>query len=213
MWAVDQEPESVAYGKAKSERLGLNNITWITGTAETVLLPGHFDLITIGNAFQRLNRAAVAERSLSWLRPGGHLALIWGDGPWRGDRPWQKATEELFLEWMTKAGATDRVPPGWEAAMADDPHEEVLCRAGFDYVGKFEWTVEQTWTAETLCGYVYSTSFFNRHALGDRAGEFEEELAERLLPLASNGRFLESTNYTCELARSPGTGTAEDRSP
>jgi ubiquinone/menaquinone biosynthesis C-methylase UbiE len=204
VWAVDQEPESVAYGRNKAERLGVTNITWVAGSAETVTLYGPFDLITIGNAFQRLNRSAVAERLLSWLKPGGSLALIWGDSPWRGDRPWQEAVEEVFVEWVAKAGATDRVPAGWEAAMVNDRHEQVLRRSGFEYAGKFAWMVEQTWTVETLAGFSYSTSILNRNVLGDRSGEFEKELAERLLPFANDGKFYESASYAYELARKPG---------
>jgi hypothetical protein len=67
--------------------------------------------------------------------------------------------------------------------------------------------VERTWTAETLCGFLYSTSFLNRDALGDRSGEFEEDVAKRLLPLASHGTFLEMASYAYELARRP---TAQD---
>ncbi len=44
-----------------------------------------FDLAVIGNAFHRLRRAAVAERVLRWLRPGGHPALLWGGSPTDGD--------------------------------------------------------------------------------------------------------------------------------
>jgi SAM-dependent methyltransferase len=201
--AVDQEPETVAYGRAKAERLGVTNITWVTGSAETVVLGGPFDLITIGNAFHRLNRAVVAERALAWLKPGGSVAVIWGDVPWRGDRPWQRAMEETFLEWAAKTGATDRVPAGWEAAMTSDPHEQVLRRAGFDYAGTFVWAVEQTWTVESLAGYLYSTSVLNRTVLGHRSDEFEKEFTERLLPYATDGRFYESANYAYELARSP----------
>jgi SAM-dependent methyltransferase len=88
VWAVDQEPEAVAYGRAKAETLGITNITWVADSAETVALEGPFELVGVGNAFQRLNRSAVAERVRSWLEPGGGLALIWADSPWRGDRPW-----------------------------------------------------------------------------------------------------------------------------
>jgi SAM-dependent methyltransferase len=203
VWAVDQEPGSVAFGRNKAERLGITNITWMAGSAETVTLNGPFDLIAIGNAFQRLNRSAVAERVRSWLVPGGSLALIWGNSPWWGDRPWQKAMEEVFLEWAAKTGASDRVPAGWEAAMANDPHEQVLRRGGFDYAGKFAWTVEQTWTVESLAGFLYSTSFLNRNVLGDRSSEFEKEFAERMLPYAIDGKFYESASYAYELARRP----------
>ena len=204
VWAVDQEPETVAYGRAKAQRLGVANITWVTGSADTVPLDGPFDLIAIGNAFHRLNRSAVAERMLSWLKPGGSLAVMWSDVPWRGDEPWQRAMEAVVLDWTTKAEATDRVPAGWEAAMASDSHEQVLRRAGFDHLGTFGWMVERTWTVETLIGFVYSTSILNRHVLGDRSAQFELEFAERVLPFAAKGKFHESASYAYELARSSG---------
>jgi hypothetical protein len=125
---------------------------WVAGSAETVVLDGPFELVAIGNAFQRLNRQVVGERMHSWLEPGGGVALLWGDSPWRGDRPWQTAMEELFVEWMAKTGVIDRVPAGWEASMRQDPHEQVLRRTGFEYVGKFEFTARQTWTLEHLLG-------------------------------------------------------------
>jgi SAM-dependent methyltransferase len=203
VWAVDQEAESVAYGRAKSERLGITNINWVTGSAETVTLDGHFELITVGNAFQRLNRRVVAERIRSSLEPAGSVALVWGDMPWGGDRPWQRALEELFVKWTAEAGATDRVPAGWEAAMAHDPHNQVLRRAGFEYVGKFEFRAQQIWTVETLIGFMYSTSLLSRQVLGDKAGDFERDLAGHLLSHQVDGVFAESASYAYELARSP----------
>ncbi len=38
----------------------------------------------------------------------------------------------------------------------------MLRRAGSQYVGRFEFSVGQTWTVATLTGFVYSTSFLNR---------------------------------------------------
>jgi SAM-dependent methyltransferase len=205
VWAVDQEAESVAYGEAESEALGITNITWVTGSAETVTLDGPFELIAIGNAFQRLNRTDVAQRMLSWLKPGGEVALVWGDSPWRGDLPWQKAMQEVLHDWMAESGATDRVPARWEEAMAREPHEQVLHRAGFDYVGKFDFLAEQTWRVETLIGFVYSTSFLNRRVLGDRAADFERDFANRLRSCQVDGVFQESASYAYELARIPKT--------
>jgi ubiquinone/menaquinone biosynthesis C-methylase UbiE len=199
--AVDQEEESVAFGRAKAEAAGVTNISWLTGAAETVALGGHFDLITVGNAYHRLDRPAVAERMRSWLSPGGSVALLWADSPSQGDQPWQKAVEELFVEWMAKARTTDRVPAGWQAAIEEDPHEQVLCRAGFDYVGKFEFTAEQTWTVETLVGFAYSTSLLNRRALGDMATELERDFDKRLSACTSDGTFRQSVSYAYELAR------------
>jgi ubiquinone/menaquinone biosynthesis C-methylase UbiE len=62
VWAVDQEEESVAYGKVKAERQGIANISWVVGAAEEISLDVSFELIAIGNAFHRLHRRRVAER-------------------------------------------------------------------------------------------------------------------------------------------------------
>jgi ubiquinone/menaquinone biosynthesis C-methylase UbiE len=203
VWAVDQEEESVAYGRAKAEAGGITNITWVSGSAESVALDGSFELVAVGNAFHRLNRQLVAERMYTWLQPGGGAALLWGGSPWAGDRPWQQAMAELFEDWMAKAGATYRVPAGWEAAMEQDPHEQVLRRAGFQYVGRVEFSVGQTWTLETLTGFVYSTSFLNRETLGEKLSAFESDLAERLLSYEHGGNFEVLASYAYELARKP----------
>jgi SAM-dependent methyltransferase len=202
-WAVDQEAESVAYGRAKADERGIANITWVTGAAESVELDRPFELISVGNAFHRLNRRLVAERMYSWLQPGGGAALLWGGLPWAGARPWQKAMAELFEDWMVKTGTTDRVPAGWEAAIDQDPNEQLLGGAGFDYVGSFDFSVEQTWTVEMLTGFVYSTSVLNRAVLGDRIPEFEGEVAERLVPFGPDGTFELVANYAYEVARRP----------
>jgi ubiquinone/menaquinone biosynthesis C-methylase UbiE len=202
-WAVDQEEESVAYGRAKAEASRISNITWVSGPAESVALDGAFELIAVGNAFQRLNRQLVAERMYTWLQPGGGAALLWGGTPWRGEHSWQTAMAELFEDWMAKAGATDRVPAGWEAAMDQDPHEQVLRRAGFRYDGRFEFSVKQTWTVEALTGFVYSTSFLNREALGEELLLFERDLAEQLLSYEPDGNLEVLATYVYELARKP----------
>jgi SAM-dependent methyltransferase len=203
VWAVDQEEESVAYGRAKAETKGVSNITWVSGAAESVVLDGPFELVAVGNAFQRLNRQLVAERMFTWLQPGGGAALLWGGTPWTGARPWQKAMAELFSDWMAEAAATDRVPAGWEAAMSEDPHDQVLRRAGLQYVGHFEFSAVQSWTAESLTGFVYSTSFLNQEALGEKRSAFERDLAERLLPYERDGTFEVLASYAYDLARKP----------
>ena len=87
--------------------------------------------------------------------------------------------------------------------MDEDPHEQVLRRAGFQYVGGFDFSVEQTWTVETLTGFVYSTSFLNTDALGDKLRTFERALADRLLSCEPDGTFRELANYSYQLARKP----------
>ena len=201
--AVDQEEEMVAYGRAKAEAAGVANVRWMAASAETVELEGTFELVTIGNAFHRLNRRVVAQRVFSSLQPGGAFALLWGDILARDNAAWQRAMGGLFEEWMDRLNATDRLPGGWEAAMDRRPHEQVLSRAGFDYVGKFEFVAEQTWTVPTLTGLVYSTSFLNREVLGAQAPAFEAELSALLHSYEPAGVFQVAVSYAYQLATKP----------
>ncbi len=50
VWAVDQEAESVAQGRSTANARAIDNITWITGRAETASLDGPFEIVGIGNA-------------------------------------------------------------------------------------------------------------------------------------------------------------------
>ncbi len=201
--AVDQEPESVAFGQDKAEAAGVANIRWLAGAAQEVELEGRFELIAVGNAFHRLDRPAVARQMFSWLEPGGAVALLWGGTPGRGDQPWQRALSGLFEEWIAKLGVADRVPAAWEQVLDRHPHDQVLDEAGFDYVGRFEYSVELAWTVESLAGFSYSTSFLNREVLGDRAGEFESALAGLLHRFEPSGVLRESASFAYQLARKP----------
>lgn len=201
--AVDQEPESVAFGRAKAEMAENATIHWMTGAAETVTLDASFELVTVGNAFHRLNRPLVAERMSSWVRPRGGVALLWSDMPWQGAAPWQRELTELVVAWMTDIGTIERIPPGWGEAMARDPHEVVLASAGFDYVGRFEFTREERWTAESLLGFMCSTSILNQDALGNRAGELERDLGSLVHSHAPGGAVVANASYAYQLARQP----------
>lgn len=201
--AVDQEQEMVAFGRAKAEAAGVGNVRWVAGPAESVGIDGPFELVTIGNAFHRLPREAVAVRAFRWAQPGGGIALLWGEILARGDTAWQRAMGHLFREWTARLDAKDRVPAGWESAMDRNPSEQTLVRAGFEYVGRYEFFAEQTWTVETLTGLVYSTSFLNLTVLGDQASVFEAELSVLLRSFEPSGVFHVSARHAYQLAVKP----------
>jgi SAM-dependent methyltransferase len=204
VWAVDQEDESVAFGRAKAEALGVGNIRWLTGRAEDVALQGSFDLVAVGNAFHRLDREAVAVRVRSWLAPGRCLALLWGGSPWLGDGAWQAEMAAVLDEWMHRVRAADRIPRDWEDVLARDPTPQVLERAGYSYIGEFVFPTDEVWTLETLTGFVYSTSFLNHQALGTKVEEFETDLAARLRACEPTGMFRRAGSFAYELARRRG---------
>ncbi len=199
--ALDQEPGTVAFAEAKSEDSGFTNITWQVGTAEEADVPGPFDMVAIGNAFHRLRRERVAERALSWLRPGGYVALLWGGNPTEGTSDWQEVLRTLMVDWLGRAG--DRLPAEWGEAMARDPHELVLSRVGFSYEGSHDFSVRHVWTIETLTGYLYSTSVLSRQALGDLAPLFEQDVSTRMHRCRPDGTFEQAVPFSYQLAQKP----------
>lgn len=203
VWAVDQEAESVGFARGKAAGLGITGIRWIVASAEEVAVGGELDLVAIGNAFHRLDRDVVANRLGRQLREGGCLALLWSDMPTEGDRPWQRVLRDSFERWLDALGARSRLPAGWEEAMARDPHDQVLRRAGLRYEGKFEFSVVKQWDVDSLIGFVYSTSLLNRGVVGDRAAEFERDVRARLLACCPDGVFEQDLGVSYELARRP----------
>lgn len=203
VWAVDQEEEAVAFGRAKAAQRGVRNITWVTGRAEDVDLDVPVDLVTIGNAFHRLRRRQVAAAAYRWLRPGGCLALLWSDPPWAGQAAWQKVLAEVIADWTARAWAQDRVPATWDKARRDEPDSAVLAGAGFDVLGRSAVTIAHTWTTRALTGFVLSTSLLSPPALGSAVPVFRADLARRLLQVDPGGRYHQDISYACDLARRP----------
>ena len=202
---IDQEPEMVEYARDKAVRLGVRDMQWVAARAEDFAAPDAFRMVTIGNAFHRLQRARVAERARRWLTPGGHLALVWSSGPQSGRADWQRALDECAWEWVERTGEAGRLPPEWESVLAKEPHVALLRAAGFEIVGRYEFADVYDWTIDELAGLLYSTSFFPRAALDGRAADFEADLARRLLAIEPSGIFREEISAAYDLAVAPHT--------
>jgi SAM-dependent methyltransferase len=204
VWAVDQEADMIRFAQRKAERAGVRNIKFITSSAQALLAPEEsFDLIAIGNAFQRLPRETVAAKVRGWLRPGRYVALLWSEPPWHGDAPWQTAMSTLFDRWMTTIGAHSRVPPGWEQARIARPDHVILQDAGMHPVGKYQFLTAHEWTPDALIGFVYSTSFLSREALGDHADRFERDLRDEINAADPTVQLSQTIDFAYELARRP----------
>jgi ubiquinone/menaquinone biosynthesis C-methylase UbiE len=203
VWAVDQEPEAVEFARAKALRDGVDNVRWIAGRAEDVDADGYFQLVTIGNAFHRLQRRVIAASAMRWLVPGGHLALLWSNSPWDGSREWQRVLADTVSHWTREAAATERVPANLSQHLAEEPHTTVLATAGFTIVGVFDFETPYEWSVETLTGFMYSTSVLSQQALGRNVEAFERDLRARLLDVEPEGVFREEISFSYTLARRP----------
>lgn len=204
VWAVDQEPEMIAVVRDKARAAGLTRFRALACAFEDLQASaGSFDLVAVGNAFHRLPRDAVAASTCRWLQPGGFLALAWGGSPHEGEAPWQRTLGATMDRWKTQVQAHGRVPADYARVRRERPDFAILRDAGFEIVGRHQFAAVRDWTAETLAGYVMSTSVLSPVALGDRATEFADDLRRALHASQPDGLFRQTIIFACDLARRP----------
>ncbi len=202
--AVDSEPEMVAVGARLAAERGVANVTWQCVRAEDLALEdASLDLVTIGEAFHRLDQAVVLARAMRWLQPGGCIASIGSTGILQGAEPWQQAVAELAREW-TK----DVFPQGWATARpgsAAGPEAEAVAmrHAGLVEVQSRTFVVEHTWNMDEIAGYLRTTSVCSARVLGPRHPAFEAALYDTLRALNPRGQFAEAMEFGLTAARRP----------
>jgi len=201
--AVDIEPDMIAVARRRGRQLGIDNISWRVGRAEELSFsPESFDLVTVGEAFHRLEQARVAEATFRWLRPGACLATLGSNDRMMGDTPWEVAVHEVRRRWTERA-----FPDGWGTTLpgqqpGPEARERVLRAAGFVEVEVHERDGTIELGAEEVIGLLASTSTCSRQVLGDDFEAFEAELRAALGPDPS-ARYREAIRWGFTLARKP----------
>jgi SAM-dependent methyltransferase len=200
VWLLDLEPEMIDAARRRADREGLKNISFFAGKAERLdAPPASFDLITVGEAFHRLDQRTIAAQAMAWLKPGGVIATMGGAGFFQGDQPWKKPLLAVAHRFFPQGWAT--AAPGASGNTGDI--EEVLRAAGFLDVTTNDYTVPHEWTVETVIGYLRSTSVCSERALRGRASAFDAELTQALLAVEPSGRYPEQLSFGCTSARKP----------
>jgi ubiquinone/menaquinone biosynthesis C-methylase UbiE len=201
--AVDQEPDMIEVGRALAKRMGIGNVRWQVGRAEDLELPSDsLKIVTIGNAFHRLDQPLVADLVREWLAPEGCLALLYTSGFGWGTEPWKQIVNDVVAKWI--APPSSRGAAASPESQQPTTHEEVLRAAGFAEVDKREFPVPKVWTIEEIAGHTYSTSFGSKTAFGDRLEAFEAELRETLLAYDGGGEYAETMSFAYTFARRAG---------
>lgn len=208
VWAVDREPEMIEVGRAGAKRLGLTNIQWIVGQAEGVKAsPSSFELITIGEAFHRLDQRLIAERAMKWLAPGRCLTTLGCFSLRQGCELWHDILRAVVRRWI-KDGSTARSTSGRPSSRprGSDHDREVLTSFGFEDIGTFDFPHPYVWTPDSILGNLRSSSKLSRRALGPEAERFDADVRQELLAFDSGGRYLETLRFGYSLFRKPERG-------
>lgn len=202
--AVDLEPDMLAVGRRLAAERGAANITWQRARAEDLQLPaGTLDLITIGEAFHRLDRREILDLARAWLKPGGILATMGGRNILRGSQPWHVKVFEVADEWTR-----DAFPQGWAPALPGSETDRsgvqrLLESHGFVGVTDFSFAQKTTWTIDDVLGYLRSMSVCSPAILGARRPAFEAEVRAALRELSADGQFHEDLKFELTVATRP----------
>jgi len=202
--AIDLEPEMIEVGQQEAAQRGVNTITWMVGKAEDLqAAPASFELITIGEAFHRLDQQRVAKQALAWLQPGCCLVSLGSYGIMEGKEPWQRIVADIVRHWTSRAAAYGDVAAQPQPGSGPDHYERVLRATGFVEVASYPFVALYDWTIDTIIGNLYSTSFCSKQVLGDNAAAFEAEVKAALLAHDPSGTYHEQMNFGYTIGRKP----------
>jgi SAM-dependent methyltransferase len=196
--AADVEPEMIAVGANAAAARGVTNIRWIVARAESLdIEPASVDLVTIGEAFHRMDQRVIASRVMRWLKPRACVATLGQTHDiWVGTAEWQRVLAALVAKWSrdVRSISPDVVPS------TQHERDEVLRRAGFA-IDDFQRAVVLEWTLDSLLGHLYSMSMLSKAALGADVDQFDAEVRHELTAIEPRGRFAHTLAFGCTLAR------------
>jgi SAM-dependent methyltransferase len=184
--AADREPDMLAEGRARAADAGVANIQWVRKSSED-LAPalGVFRLVTMGESFHWMDRKRTLDALYELVSEGGGIAIV-GRGlplPLPPMTPWRAAivgvvrshVGDVQLPW-------DHQPPP-----PDELHAAVIRRSRFTGLIEYQEEFDVEWTIESVIGNLYSMSFCNHDALGERAPGFERDVDKAILEVEPSG--------------------------
>jgi SAM-dependent methyltransferase len=204
VWAIDLEGEMIAVGQKEAIQRRVNNIKWMAGKAEDLQAPpASFELITIGEAFHRLDQQLVAKQTLQWLQPGCCLASLGSYGVMEGKEAWQRIVAGIVRRWTSRARPSGDGSAQPQPGSGPKHYELVLRESGFEDVASYSFVERHNWTIETIIGNLYSTSFCSKNVLGDNTEAFEADLRAALLAQNPSGTYREQMGFGYTIGRKP----------
>jgi ubiquinone/menaquinone biosynthesis C-methylase UbiE len=197
MVAVDKDQEMIEVARSETAKAGINNITyrWMAGEKISASL-GKFDLAVFGNSFHWMDRKLVGKKLRSVLNKTGSVAILTAFYIWHGDEPWKKIVRETITEYTGEDRSSGLNVPSSEVSDRD-----ILQEAKFVNIQTKNFVSQQQYTLQALMGFLASTSYASHKKLGNKADDFERELAVRLTSFDNSGLYTETVEYKLVTAR------------
>lgn len=150
------------------------------------------ELVTICRAFHWLDQAAVLQRLDTQIAPDGVVAIFGDNSFWAADSEWKRAVRRVVQNFL---GEQRRAGTAGPFTHHDRPYSEIMEESPFAQVEEHRVPVHRIWTAESILGYLYSTSFAAPHLFGSRLHEFEATIQQTLTGFSDNDVFKEDNEF------------------
>jgi SAM-dependent methyltransferase len=200
-WAVDPEREMIDEGQRRTPSDLKDRVCWICSSAEALdVESGRFHVVTIGEAFHRMDQRLVAARAREWLVPGGRIAILGYKHMWHGTEDWKRAVCDVLTHYRERQPSDVPSQAGSESVMTFD---DVLRATGYRDVVRREYHQSRVWDADEVIGYLYSVSIYSKRALGDRTAAFEHDIRRALYTSHPSGQYTECAMFECLSATTP----------
>jgi ubiquinone/menaquinone biosynthesis C-methylase UbiE len=190
VFANDWEKEMIEEGEKISKKLEIENIEWICCKAEEcIFTPNTLKLITIGDAFHRMDQLKILKNSYKMLKIGGCIALLSSVTVTRGDYEWQEELRKILLL-HDKRDNEER-----KKENSTQPWDLYLNETGYINVFSNIYTDIISLSIDEIIGYLYSMSVYSKTVIGDDYEIFENRIKDKLLKIKPDNKF--EFNYRC----------------
>lgn len=199
--AIDNDADMLAAAESalRPKLPAGSHLSLVESTAEDFTPPTGWqaELVTICRAFHWLDQAAVLNLLEKQVAPDGVVAIFGDNSFWAAGSDWKEAVRDVVKSFL---GEQRRAGSG-TFQHHNRPYREIMEESPFDQVEEVRVPVTRSWNAESILGYLYSTSFAAPHLFGDRLEEFEAAVKDRLTDFADDDTFAEENEFLIRLGR------------
>ncbi|MGW6482719.1 class I SAM-dependent methyltransferase [Streptomyces sp. NPDC055059] len=199
--AIDNDADMLAAAESalRPKLPAAAHLSLVESTAEDFTPPSDWqaELVTICRAFHWLDQASVLNLLDRQVAPDGVVAIFGDNSFWAAGSDWKEAVRDVVKSFL---GEERRAGSG-TFQHHNRPYSEIMEESPFNEVEEVRVPVERTWNADSILGYLYSTSFAAPHLFGDRLKEFEVAVKGRLADFSDDDTFPEDNEFLIRLGR------------
>ncbi|WP_025616835.1 class I SAM-dependent methyltransferase [Salinispora cortesiana] len=168
-------------------------------TAEEFTPPAGWqaELVTICRAFHWLDQAATLTRLDAQVSPDGAVAIFADNSFWTATNDWKAAIRTVIQDFLgEQRRAGERTFQHHHR-----PYSEIMRESPFSQVEEHAVSVIRTWTADSILGYLHSTSFAAPQLFGDRLDAFDSAVRATLARYSDTDTFTEDNEFLIRIGR------------